>query len=859
MASLSDARFSLPDASVAVHQATAGVDNTLASSIKAFGDIGGEAFKGHLEGSLLNDLQDTGNIINTINAGDDAIRSAVKQGNIDPTSKRFQSLAAATSQGKISQQRATIEAEVLLRESIAKAPGFADEFRKTAREVLGFDPSSASLNSLFLSGPDAAKIGPLTQEQKDLQQADAMFKGGAVESIEQGFKLIQQDRANQLRENIQAGQIADGRVNAGKISVEGANRVTDRLNQVMISAFSQVQNQGGIEDIEAFRGAVLSVRDQVKSKIENEMAASQTHIYSPEEYNQVRSRIDEQAQAYVELLNNQDMTAILAKNRSRLADLVEIAGVQLAPDLAVLAPFGETVVRAYMDMMTIAGDDPVLLEELMRGDPTKAFVGNLVLDAASISASLKGVAEGNLGNLVEQGAVDEETAKAIVLDQANGIAAGKEGGIDMAKVIQGLTEVDMPKTAVSLVSQKPREAFNQMDEKGRAVTVQNFTRTQDQQVSSLQRALANTNGQFTLGFKGGEFVVVDSDGRSLREIDSTAPITFSSEENRVEFTNRTLARSAGVEDALAYVNETLSPIMGDTRWSQLVGFENGNEWAQTLINQVNIGSLAASVGSADNQIVNQLGLREQGRLRAAFQAGDVTRAIEILSSVEGTGVGEAAPASFNTQVDLTGVPQPLNRSGGGFEAPRVGRVHGNPIPSGVQTELEVDLADLEGLHNPEVGTWDGKTVGYGRDLETRPLKPEDYAIIGLEKGASNEEIAIALRDNPEAALKLLQKDIADTEAALVKKAPWVSDLDPVRKDAILGLAYNVGTEGVLGFTEMVKNLQTGIESGDYRAAARELVWNTDKDGNRTPTKWVTQVGEARALATVNMILTGSRA
>ena len=89
MAVFSDQRFNLPTHDPATPRQTAGVDTTTASAIQAFGQLGGEAYRGHLEGQLLNNLQETGDIINTINQGDEAIRTAVKEGSIDPTTERF--------------------------------------------------------------------------------------------------------------------------------------------------------------------------------------------------------------------------------------------------------------------------------------------------------------------------------------------------------------------------------------------------------------------------------------------------------------------------------------------------------------------------------------------------------------------------------------------------------------------------------------------------------------------------------------------------------------------------------------------------------------------------------------------------
>jgi len=832
MASLSDARFSLPDPNVVIPQVQSGIKTSTASAIKAFGQIGGEARKGFLEGALLNDLQETGDIINTINQGDEAIRGAVKEGTIDPTSKRFQSLAAATQQGKISQQRASLEAEVLLRESISKAPGFADHFRQTAKEVLGFDASSASLNSLFLSGPDTAKTAPLTQEQKDMQQAEAMFKGGAVDSAEQGFRLIQQDRANQLRENVQASAIADGRVQAGKIAVEGANRVSDRLNQVMVGAMHQIETAGGVDDIEAFRGAVFSVRDQVKSKIENEMANSQTHVYSPEEYNQVRARVDQQAESYIQLLENQDLTAILSKNRTRLADLVEIAGVQLAPDLAVLAPFGETVVRSYMDMMTISGGDPRKMEELMKADPTKAFVGGLVLDAASISKGLKATADGSVGSLLESGTADPDTVKAVLVDQANGVAAGKDSDIPIGKLIQGLSDADMPKTAVSLVAKAPRAAFTEQSEQERQVTVQNFTRTQDQQVQSLQSALA-ANDEFQLGHDGTDFVVVDRQGRSLQELEPFAPQTFANEEAQRTFTNQARARSAGVTDALNYINSTLTPVMSDTRWAAQLGHDDGNAWASNLINTVNLGALANDVGDINNPVLSNLGLREQGALRSAFRAGDVDRAMEILAGIQDTGLNQQV-AGVSSGTDLTGVSQNLRTNLDTVQ------YQGNPIVPGLTREVQ-NVAQFEGIHDPADETWDGKTVGYGLDLDTNPRAADILEQHGLT-GKTRKQQAEYFRDNPAEAAAVLQQEVAAHKAELIEAIPEVEKLGEVQQEVMANLAYNMGVTNIKGFTEMVK----AIKKTDPAGIQKELLTTTGKDGTVRLTKWVSDVGAKRA-------------
>jgi len=93
----------------------------------------------------------------------------------------------------------------------------------------------------------------------------------------------------------------------------------------------------------------------------------------------------------------------------------------------------------------------------------------------------------------------------------------------------------------------------------------------------------------------------------------------------------------------------------------------------------------------------------------------------------------------------------------------------------------------------------------------------------------------------EAALK---HDVAVHEAELVKALPWVANLDPVRKDVLSNMAFNMGVEGLLKF----KNTLAAVKVGNYRIAAT----------NMRVSLWAGQVG-ARARRLAAMMETGNRA
>ena len=835
MVSLTQERFGLTAAPTAAQpQLFAGPDTNDAAAIQAFGNIAGDAHRGFREGELMNDLQETGNIINTINAGTDAIRDAVRKGNIDPTSKRFQSLAAATSQGKISQQRAAIEAEVILRESIAKAPGFADNFRQTAREVLGFDPSSATLGTLFGSGPDASKTKALTQEQKDMQSAEAMFKGGIGDSPTENYNLIQREKAGKLRESITTQQIQDGKLNAGKVAVEGANRATDKMNTIMLGALSQVKSAGGIENPEAFQAALRAAGDQVKSKIENEMSSSEQYKYTPDQYNHVRARVDEQTNAYLEVIESQDLTNMLAKQQQRVAALIDINAAAILPAIAMLKGLPEPLQEAALDMMIMSGGDPTVVAEMMASDPRKAMAGNLQIQLESVAPTITAAAAGNLDQLFSGNRVDKPTAQVVMQDQAVRRADGRPS-LDIGELYEGLKATELPKTALDVIAKTAGKSYEELNVVQIGTVKRDFEGATAQQMRTVNQALRNGPLEgLRLVWNNGQFEVGDSRGRKVNDIVFFAPSAFTSPEAEAEYTAQVLASESGAEEALAYINKSLVPIMQDGRWANEMGYNSGQEWAETMINKVNLASLQPEIESGESAIFQSLDIDGQRKFMTAWQNGNLDEVMSTLSNIKASGVGQAQPTGFTPGENLD------ERRAQEAQAETLPAYQGNPLVPGLTREAQA-VAQFEGAHDPADPNWDGKTVGYGLDLDTNPRSADYIKEFELE-GKSNQEIAQFFQDNPKAAVDVLNREVQLHKEELIKAVPSVGQLDPVRQETMANLAYNVGVTKLKGFKKMMK----AIDDGDFQEARRQLLTTTDKDGNVRLTKWVTQVKAKRA-------------
>ena len=117
---------------------------------------------------------------------------------------------------------------------------------------------------------------------------------------------------------------------------------------------------------------------------------------------------------------------------------------------------------------------------------------------------------------------------------------------------------------------------------------------------------------------------------------------------------------------------------------------------------------------------------------------------------------------------------------------------------------------------PYLDTEGELTIGYGRNLEARPLTEDE-------------------------ATYLLVSDLPRYEARLLAIRPLVASLDPVRRAALLNMAYNLGTRGLRKFRRM----WTAIEQSDWERAADEAM----------DSRWARQV-KGRAHDIAYMLRTG---
>ena len=129
----------------------------------------------------------------------------------------------------------------------------------------------------------------------------------------------------------------------------------------------------------------------------------------------------------------------------------------------------------------------------------------------------------------------------------------------------------------------------------------------------------------------------------------------------------------------------------------------------------------------------------------------------------------------------------------------------------------------EGVETHAYECSEGKiTVGVGRNIDQSG---------GM--GLSDDEIDF-----------LLQNDVERVVKELAAEYPWFSDLDDVRRDAMVDISFNLGATRL----RLFKRALAAMETGNYKEAATEFL----------DSRWAKQVG-SRALELTDMISSGEYA
>jgi hypothetical protein len=674
---LSDARNSMPDAiGVATPRIGRGPDLTAAQSVKAFGELGGQAYEGAVTGSMNKELSTVGNEIATLNnavvedtvtpqgapAGPAVnIGRADPTGTVDQTSERFKLLAQSRLQGKITQQRAMLEADVVLRHAITRAPGFSAELRTAAAAHLGFNPSGAALEQLYLSGPDTTKTTRQTQQEKDLEQAQSYVYAGVYPDQGTAFRHIQEARNAQDASNIMHMDITAGSVAYPKIvnaAVVDFNRAAGGL---LLGIMTQATGEG-VQDPQKWTALLAEQADKQKQIYRTSMMTSDIP-YQQEAYDALNKAVDAQVKTYTDIANNSDLTKLLKDRKDAVIAVGTIAGIRAAPDMfAVYQVGGQSGVDAYLKLMQLVHGDPKAAKELAHNNPQYGYLLGVMDDMQAASGAISAAIQGNLPEAIRLGSVSRDNAEK--LTRGLGDTAIDSGDpAQAAAAAKNAFSMDMKNVALGTLAHTPG-SFLKVDDATKLNTQRATLANYEMTKNNLATRLAGSQYELTYNTDKSKYEVVPRANATLSTTSGALDMSGSAELGGFPLQalpgTPQAPRGPDVESALQVLNDQIQPLMDQPEWATFITNQNEynpDAFRNQTVNTVNSAAAQQEIFGNDQtglpEATNKIDMQTQAAISkgmaTAIQTGDRTALDEALAKA-------GIPASRTSNVQGTGSP-----------------------------------------------------------------------------------------------------------------------------------------------------------------------------------------------------------
>lgn len=767
----SDARTFTQSPSVATGFNRAGPDLATSTAIQAFGELGGEFRLGQVEGQLEKELGEQGVIIATINDPDtreligpreeDGVplldfSISDPEGIIDQTSMEYKRIAISLDQGKISQQRGRIEAEVVLRRAISRAPGFAPQLRQLAQDRLGFNASSAALNQLFLSGPGPSS-GALTLAQRDLEKAQQRVLTGHAINVDQGLEQV-------VNQRVSAGQMAKiqldiqrGKLKATRLAVEVNNVAQLAMSTPMSDAMAEMTRLGldGVPagSLEAYKNAIRSSAISVWQATQAGMLlGGKDFAYDNESYKIVQDGINDIRDANIAILEDASLMKILSNKRSTLEDLLAIKAIKLAPELFVIKSLmGDNGIQSYIEMMRWVNGDDRQLKQLITVHPEYGYLLDLVIEARDVKPALlkiSGKSERDLIPGAEEPDVPKETLEIVGKKVALDIMTGRSDPELIDAVASNLIGMGLTNTSMSMLANTPNSHKFAKPEHMQLYK-DTFTDGVELVSNKIGIAIAGTNWALAQDPQTEKFMLIDRQGRqpsAFTQFVRSQPAS----QNLSPFSGghlREKAKRLGIDttpgpnvdrpsgiavEELKALNDMYLPLMNDVAWRNEFDEVNFKAWFNKVTTNTNQRAIELELANPDEDDfignpdlgttnLTSLDFTQQARLNNALKIGNQDEIFAVLE--------EAGMPAFNPNAQ--GSDRTLERLG---ESDRFIDLDSGQVVTfnkdGTPSSVEVGRGVLPG--RPQVDV-----TAFYKDVGKR-LAKEKFPILSKEVGDTKD-------------------------------------------------------------------------------------------------------------------------
>lgn len=384
-----DPRVAIPD-----------VDKSEARQIKFFGDIAGQAVKGVQQARAKGAVKNIGAGLSAAEELITAREAATAEGRDELTPeeieniqaslttersrKAFQGIASELDQrggGRgVASMRARVLAEREIRNISAITPGFGDEVRAAAADVLGFDPTGSTYSRLF-EMQDPEPEDQLTEAEKldkmipGLKGTDIykmlhsrLYASGATsgEIVRQAQETGEFDFYTNMQQTKMA--LDNGAMNTTQFTTKFIqNTMKSQRLPNLISRISMEAGEGGLSSMD--QAQAKDAIGTLKASLMNQYHQNAVNP-SQEDINRVEGAIDSQFNSTMDLVDNTNAFEILKENNDMYQQAARLGLWDTAPEFMQFAEgLTPALAERYLDLVLSSSGDPDVLQNRISASP----------------------------------------------------------------------------------------------------------------------------------------------------------------------------------------------------------------------------------------------------------------------------------------------------------------------------------------------------------------------------------------------------------------------------------------------------------------------------------------------------------
>jgi hypothetical protein len=565
------------------------VDSATAAGVEAFGKLGGEARKGLLKDELKKDVENASLITNLLNTSPDVaitdegvdISKADPDGVIDQFRKgSMKRLSEMHRQGKIDINQVALESEALLRQAVARAPGFEAELRQVVADAVGFDVTGAATRTFF--GNSRTSGGPKTKLDLIKEQAEVLSADG-TRTYDSALKLLIKAENGELDKEISDMEFASGRIAAFDYGLENSAR----FEAETLFRIQQSENPltGDIDEPEKVKEQIRLDLQQYQARAL--LAAQKNGRLGRDARADITQMFQDSLEASMALVDDKDAREILKANATAVENATFLeANRMLHKFFIVKQAFGAEGMVSAIRMLDQMDGDPEQIANRMERDPFFKEVFQI----------LKGVPKDELVEIVpqvHQGGNPDETSEQVERNNAgaqlmveDAIKTGDDEALNAGVGYQlnhGLSKMPISQIA------RQKGAWTRLDAERRDQMVTAYSTevatTQGNLVNKLavdglRLAYTNTDPSTLLGFE------VNAGGPRFHVVTDTG---FNAQAQRVA-SGIGSGGGGGVraQDDMGMLNDVLLGMqINNSAFLKDAGITDTDAWAQQLVDNVN--------------------------------------------------------------------------------------------------------------------------------------------------------------------------------------------------------------------------------------------------------------------------------